>query len=167
MDMTILIRQDRIITSLYEKSTNLFFAYPPHSAHHTGVLTGPVSGNILLIHSLCSEQDHIDLRMMEFYARLLVCGYQSELFIPAFTLGIVGVLAFIKRGSVRRCAPDKNKYTTGQVFFHLIYHPRDPTSKSLQRQWHQHLLHPPWEPPIRRIKNKHKILITIRLMCVA
>ena len=75
--MTISIREGRIVTSLYKKSMNLYLYIPPHSAHPTGVLTGLVSGNILRIHSLCSEQDDINLRMKQFYARLLVRGYQQ------------------------------------------------------------------------------------------
>ena len=165
--MTIAIREDRIITSLYEKSTNLYLYIHPHSAHPPGVLTGLVSGIILRIHSLCSEQDDIDLRMKKIYARLLVRGYQQDLLIPAFTKGITGARAFIKRGSVRRCELDKDKDSTGRVVFHQDYHPRDPTSKSLQRQWRQHLLHPPWEPPLWSLRKKNKIPIGIRSICVA
>ena len=105
--------------------------------------------------------------MKEFYAILLVRGYKFDLLIPGFAKGITGACAFIKRGSVRRCARDKDKDTTGRVFFHLTYHLRDPTSKSLQGLWHQHLLHPPWEPPLWRLKNKHKIPIGIKSVCVA
>ena len=93
-------------------------------------------------------------------------GYQQDLLILAFTKGITGARAFIKRGSVRRCEPDEEKDSTGRVFFHLTYHPKDPTSKSLQRQWRQHLLHPPWEPPLWSLKNKNKIPIGIKSMCV-
>ena len=105
--MTISIREDRIVTSLYEKSMNLYLYIPPHSAHPPGVLTGLVSGNILRIHSLCSKQDDINLHMKQFYVRLLVRGYQLNLLIPAFTKGITVACAFIKRGSVRRFKPDE------------------------------------------------------------
>ena len=138
--MTILIPEDRIITSLYEKSV-----YTPHSDHTQGVLTGLVSCNILRIHLFCSKQDDIDLNMKQFYARLLVRGYQSDLLLPTLTKGITGARTFIKRSSVRRCVPDKDKDTTGRVFF------LDPISKSLQRQWRHHVLHPPWEPPLWRL----------------
>ena len=134
MDMAISIRKDWIITSLYEKYMNLHLYIPPHSAHPPGVLTVLVSGNILQIHSICSNQDGIDLHMKQFYVRLLVRGYQRDLLIPAFTKGIIGAHTFIKRGSLRRCVPDKEKDTTGRFFFHLTYQPREPTSKSLQRQ---------------------------------
>ena len=63
MDMTIAIRGDWIVTLLYEKAMNLYLYIPPHSAHPPGVLTGLVSGNILQIHLLCSEQDDIIGRM--------------------------------------------------------------------------------------------------------
>ena len=66
MDMTIAIREDWIITSLYEKAMNLYLYIPPKSAHPSGVLTVLVSGNILQIHSLCSKQEDINRRMKEF-----------------------------------------------------------------------------------------------------
>ena len=91
---------------------NLYLYIPPHFSHPPGVLTGLVPGNILWIHSLCSKQDYIDLCMKEFYARLLVRGYQRDLLIPKLLKGITGAHAFIKRGSVRRCTPDKDKDTT-------------------------------------------------------
>ena len=96
---------------------NLYLFILTHSAHPLEVLTGLVSGNILRIHSLCSKQDDIDLRMKQLKARLLVRGYQRDLLIPAFTKGIIGARIFIKRGSVRRCDPDKEKDNKGQVFF--------------------------------------------------
>ena len=151
MDMTISIHEDRIITSVYEKNMKIYFYIPPHSAHPPGVLTGLVSGNILRIHSLSSEQDDIDLHMKVFNERLLVHGYQCELLISASTKGIIRAHTFIKRGSVQICVKDKEKDMTGRVFFHLAYHPRDPTSKSLQCQWRQHLLHPPCDPPLWRL----------------
>ena len=152
--MPIAIRGDRIVTLLYEKAMNLYLHTPPHSAHPPGVLTGLVSGNILKINSLCSKQDDINRRMKELYTRLLVHGYHRDFLIPEFTKGITGARAFIKFGLVRRCAPEQNKDTQVCVLFHLTYHPRDPTSKYLHRQWLQHLLHPPWEPPFWRLNNK-------------
>ena len=156
MDMTIAIREDRIITSLYEKYMNLYLYIPSHSAHPPGVLTRLVPGNILQIHLLCSKQDDINRHMKEFCAWLLVRRYQRDFLIPAFSMGIIGACAFVKRGSVRQCVSYQGKDTQGRVFFHLMYHPRDPTSKSLQRQCRQHLLHPTWETPLWRLKTNTK-----------
>ena len=75
MDMTISICEDQIVTSLYEKATDLYLYTPPHSAHPLGVLTGLVSGNILHIHLLCSNKKYINRHMKEFYVMFLVRGY--------------------------------------------------------------------------------------------
>ena len=99
--------------------------------------------------------------------RLLISGYQRDMLIPAFVKLITGSRAFIKRGSVRRCKSDQDKDTKFRVFFHLTYHYRDPTSKYLQHQWRQHLLHPLIEPPLWRLKDKHKIPIGIKSISVA
>ena len=127
MDTTIAICKDWIVTSLYEKAMNLYFYIPPHSSHPLGVLTRLVSGNILRINSLFSKQDDINRRMKEFYARLLVLGYQRDLLIPTFTKGITRARTFIKRVSVRGCVSEQDKDTQGRVLFHLPYHPRKPT----------------------------------------
>ena len=82
--MMISIREDWIITSLYEKTIKLYLYIPPHSTHLPVVLTELVSGNILRIQLLCSKKDDIYRRMKEFYARLFVHGYQHDLLIPAF-----------------------------------------------------------------------------------
>ena len=145
---------------------NLYLYIPP-ILPTPGVITILVSGNILQIHSLCSEQDDIDRLMKEFYAPMLVRRYQRDLLIPGFTKGITGACAFIKRGSMQQCVSDQDKDTQGRVFFRLNYHPREPTSQSLQRQWRQYILHPPWEPPLWRIKNKQKRPIGIKSMCLA
>ena len=122
--MAIAIRRDRIVTSLYEKAMNLYLYIPPHSTHPPEVLTGLVSVNLLRIHLLCSKQDDINCRMKEFYARLIIGGYQRDLLIPTFTKGITGARAFIKRGSVRQCASEQDKDTQGRFFFHMKYHQR-------------------------------------------
>ena len=165
--MMIAIHGDRIITSLYEKAMNLYLYIPPHSDRLLGVLTRLVSGNILCIYFLCSKQEDINLCMKEFYVRLLFRGYQRELLIPEFTGFITRACAFIKCGCVQRCAADQDRDTRGRVLFCLKYHPKDLTSKYLQNKWRQHLLHLPWEPPLWRMKNKHKIPIGINSMCVA
>ena len=166
MEMTISIRKDRIVTSLFKKLMNLYLYILPHYAHPLGVLAGHLSGNILLIHSFWSDKEDIKLLMEEFYVRLLVWGYPRDLLIPAYPRGITGARAFIKRGSIWQCTSDQDKYTKGRVFFHLTYNPRDQTSKDFQRQWHQHLLNTPWESLLWMIKNKQKIPISINLMCV-
>ena len=109
------------------KSSESIFLHTSPFLPPLGVLTRLVSGNILRINSLFSKQDDINRRMKEFYARLLVLGYQRDLLIPTFTKGITRACAFIKRVSVRGCVSEQDKDTQGCVFFHMPYHPRKPT----------------------------------------
>ena len=166
MDMMISISEDQIVILLYDKAMDLYLYILLHSDHPPEVLTGLVSGNILCIHSLCSDEDKPNHRMEAFYTMLLVRGYHCDFLIPAFTKRITGARVFIKRGSIRRCVSDQEKDTRGPDFFHITYHSRNPTSKDLQHQWLQHLLNPPWERPLWTQK-KLKIPIGINSMCVA
>ena len=99
--MTITICEDWIVTLLYEKVMNLYLYISTHSNNPLGVITGLVSGNILRIHLLCSEQDDIKRRMKEFYVRLLFHEYQRDFLIPVFTKGFTGARVFIKRMRLR------------------------------------------------------------------
>ena len=56
MDLTISIIGNAIETDLYEKDLNLYLYIPPHSSHPRGVFTGLISGQVLRIRRLCSNQ---------------------------------------------------------------------------------------------------------------
>ena len=101
---------------------NLYLYIQTHSTHPLGLLTGIVSGNILCIHSFFCDKDDINRRMKEFYASLLICGYQRDFLIPAYTKGITGACAFIKCGSVQRFVSYQEKDTKFRFFFisHII-----------------------------------------------
>ena len=98
------------------------------------MLTRLLSSNILQIHLLCSNEEDINTHMKQFYCQLLVCGYQQDLLIPAFTKGIKGANEFKEHDSVQQLVTTNNKDTEGHVFLHLTYHRKDPTSKKLQHQ---------------------------------
>eukprot|EP00956_Cyclotella_meneghiniana_P003689 scaffold4479_cov46-Cyclotella_meneghiniana.AAC.2 len=58
MDLTISIVNNTIETDLYEKDLNLYLYIPPHSSHPHGVFTGLISGQLLRIRRLCSNQSN-------------------------------------------------------------------------------------------------------------
>jgi len=167
MDLTIRIEGDRLVTSLYEKPLNLYLYIPPHSAHPPGVLKGLVSGNTLRIYALCSEQSDIDNRIRQFYRRLLVRGYQRDKLVPAFTKGISRAKAFIARGCTQSSPIVLSNEEEKRVFFHLQYHPSDPSSRRIQRLWRHHVLQPSWERPLWLLKNDNGHPIGVRQLCVA
>ena len=109
LDMTISICKDRIFTWLHKKSMNVYLYIPPNFTHPLWVLTGLVSGNIICIHLLWSNDNDINHRMREFYARFIVCSYHHDLLIAEFTKGITWVCSFSKRGASREDFSDKEK----------------------------------------------------------
>ena len=67
MDLLLTIKNNRIVTDLYEKSLNLYLYIPPHSAHPPGVLTGLILGQAHRIYTLCSEEADIKRHLRQFY----------------------------------------------------------------------------------------------------
>ena len=88
MDLTITIRDGKIITKLYEKSLNLYLYIPPHSAHPPGVLNGIIFGQIHQIFTLCSERADIKKSINQFYIRLIQRGYNRDDIMPIFNKAI-------------------------------------------------------------------------------
>ena len=75
MDLTISIVNNKIETDLYEKDLNLYLYIPPHSSHQRGVFTGLISGQVLRIRRLCSNQSNAAANIRNFQARLLARGH--------------------------------------------------------------------------------------------
>ena len=104
--------------------------------------------------------------MKEFYARLLVRGYQRYLLIPTFSKVITGARAFPKRVSVQRCVSDQDKDKQGHVFFHLTYHP-GPHLKESPAPMAPTTTSPAMGASPTEAKKQTKIPIGIKSMCVA
>ena len=79
MDRTITIHRDWIFTLLQGKLIYLYLYIPPHSVDYSGMLTRLISGNILQIHSLWSQQEDINRLIKIFHERLPVHLYQRDL----------------------------------------------------------------------------------------
>jgi len=159
MDLTISIRDDKIHTTLYEKSMNPYLYIPPHSAHPPGVLTGLVFGNIHRISSLCSDSDDRKRLVQQFYRRLLVRGYQPSMLTPLF-----------READARLKQPkEKDEDKEKGLFLHLQYHPNDPPSSELQQLWRDHISEPDGKTPLAEVPNlgKPPLPIGIRRMIVA
>eukprot|EP00956_Cyclotella_meneghiniana_P029144 scaffold69773_cov54-Cyclotella_meneghiniana.AAC.1 len=75
MDLTISIVNNKIETDLYEKELNLYLYIPPHSSHPRGVFTGLISGQVLRIKRLSSNQLNAAANIRNFQARLLARGH--------------------------------------------------------------------------------------------
>eukprot|EP00957_Ditylum_brightwellii_P112419 8570852-Ditylum_brightwellii.AAC.1 len=85
MDLTVTLKDEKITTTLFEKSLNLYTYIPPHSDHPPGVLNGVIFGQIHCIYCLCLERKDIIKSISQFYLRLIQRGYQCQDVMSIFT----------------------------------------------------------------------------------
>ena len=87
MDVTIQIKEGKIITTLHAKPLALYQYIIPNSCHPPGVLTGLVYGQILKIHHLCSKNSDNEKEIRLFFNRLVDRGYLRTKLLPLFEKG--------------------------------------------------------------------------------
>ncbi len=58
--MTIQVKGEKIVTTIYAKPLALYQYIPPNSCHPPGVLTGLIFGQILWIYQLCSHSKDVN-----------------------------------------------------------------------------------------------------------
>ena len=149
MDLTIQIENTRIITEMYEKSLNLYFYILSYFFYPPGVLTGLVIGMIYFIRTLTTHKSVQRKQISLFYQRLLRRGYSRAVIRPLFCLAqqykINGV-------NVSRIIEENED----RLFFHVVSHPDDPSSRLIQKAWQELILKPLWKMSLSQIKNREK-----------
>ena len=169
MDMTIKIKGDRLITTIYAKPMALYQYIPPSSCHPPGVLTGLIFGQILRIYQLCSLSEDIDKELSLFYRRLLNRGYKQEILIPLLEKGINNAITYLSLSPEQR--ESKKKAKTGRldqrIFLHLPYHPQNPSSNFVQRLWQDLVFSPPNQDKLTELTNWEGHHVPIKRLIVA
>ena len=168
MDMTIEIEEGKIMTKLYAKPLALYLYIPPHSAHAPGVHTGLVFGNVLQIFQLNSRESDIinDLRL--FYNCLVDQGHQPKDLIPRFTKAIENAERYLSLSEEQRSylKEEKKNASKRQVYFHLPYHPNNPSSSQIQKLWRDIVATPVGKKPLKHFWNSCNARIPIDRMIV-
>jgi hypothetical protein len=54
-----------------------------------------------------------------------------------------------------------------RVFFHIKYHPQDPSSQEIQRLWWQHVTNPPGRLPLATLENYQGAPVPIDQLTIA
>ncbi len=155
MDMTIQVEGEKIVTTIYAKPLALYQYIPPNSCHPPGVLTGLIFGQILQIYQLCSHSKDIDKEVSLLHTRLLTCGYASNKLLPLFEKGINNAISYLSQTSEQQDAIKKAKIgkSDEQIFFHIPYHPQNPSSGFIQNLW-RNLVHlPPGKKDLNQMMN--------------
>ena len=171
MDLKIQIQNGRITTDLYEKDLNLYLYIPPLSAHPPGTITGLVLGNCHRIYTLVSRATDRLRHLRAFYQRLLHRGYKPGTINPLFRRAAK---------SARERAHDRahdananvdlynnNNTDVRPTFFHMQYHPDNPSSSTIQRYWRKYFSEPGYEKPFRNVPNLHGHPTGIKRLIVA
>ena len=146
MDLTISIHDSRIVTSLYSKLLNLYLYLPPQSSHPPGVLNGLISGMIFRIYTLCSDPTDVRARLQDLWNRLLARGYTADKITTPFSKGIDNA-----RNYIDPATPAISTKHVPNLFFHLRYHPQDPSPQVLQKAWRDTMALPPHSRPLETI----------------
>ena len=169
MDLTLTITGRSIHSTLFEKPQNLYLDLPPHSSHPKGPLQSLIFGNILRIHRLCSTQHKVRKHTRAFHHRLTNRGYHTAVITPIFHKATKNAIAYTSRTAIEQATRQQmlTSKTDKTVFFHLQFHPQDPTARDLQQAWQQTVATPPNEAPLSQMKNMEGIHVPIHSLTIA
>jgi hypothetical protein len=163
LDLTISINNTgRITTTLFEKVHNLYLYLPPHSNHPKGMLRGLIFGSLFRIHRLTSEPEMKAEHINNFYRRLLARGHNKKYVLEAITEANRRYQNPTLLSTKKQTDDDENR-----IYFHISYHPMDPTSNIIQTIFRQELLHPRGLTPLQKLLNHKKAEIGINRLIVA
>jgi hypothetical protein len=137
MDMTIQVEGEKIITTIYAKPMALYQNIPPNSCHPPGVLTGFIFGQILRIYQLCSQSKDINKELSLFHTCLQNRVDASKKLLPLFEKGINNAIFYLSQTQEQRGAIKKAKIgkLDQRIFLHISYHPQNPSSGFVQKNW--------------------------------
>ena len=169
MDLTISIKDGRLVTTLYEKSQNLYLYIPPHLSHPRGVLNGLIFGQVLRIRRLCTYESDADAKIRQFFDRLIARGHSRDRLIPLFTRAEANAAEYISRSDADRELLAKKKLVSAneQVLLHLEYHPDDPPARDIQRLWQENVASPANELPVELMRNAGKQRVGFNRLVIA
>ena len=163
MDLTLTIEGDAIVTSLYEKPSNKHLYIPSHSSHPPGVINGVVHGMIHRIWTLCSDEKDRQRRARAFVNHLRARGYDRDVILPLAQAAITKQRA-LADGSTTRTQTDPEE-SKKRIFLHLPYHPDNPPSRQVQREWKRRVSQPKFGPKLKDFRTHHDAkMMTERLV---
>ena len=155
MDMTVTVANGKVETKLYEKPQNLYLYIPPHSSHPRGVFTGLIFGQILRIRRLCTHKHDADMSIEQFFGRLLARGHTREKLLPLFRKAEANASEYLRRSPADKelLREQKRLDSQKQLYFHLQFHPEDPSASEIQSIWREQVSHPVGDLPLADMEN--------------
>ena len=181
MDLNIQLVNGKLYTSLYAKPMALHLYIPPTSCHAPGITTGLIHGHLYRLFMLCSHETDIEQEIHLFFNRLLDRGYSLANLIPIFLAAEQKarqhrtrqlLLQNNLRTNQQESMVDDKRATTNAlrekgVYFHLQYHPSNPSASDIQRIWRRNVLTPPNAIPLYQLRNRDGFPVNIRKLTIA
>ena len=119
------------------------------SSHPPGVLLGLVLGHCHRIYTLVSDKTKRRKHFNEFYKRLKMRGYNSSTLLPIQRAANIAR----DRNNITPMLEENIKVKPKHHYFHLRYHPQDPKSKEIQKNWDKIVAAPPGKTKYDEIIN--------------
>jgi hypothetical protein len=160
LDITIELNSEgKFVTSLHEKNENLYLYLPAASAHPPNSLKGLIHGMVHRSLRLTSSAELQTQEIINLYQRLQARGHDRKLLINSISEAYDKVHTNMQHeeqatpteASLTTTTSDKAK--TKPCFFHSQYHPRNPSSKEIQRIYREEIQSKPYRPDLKYLAN--------------
>jgi hypothetical protein len=117
----------------------------------------------------CSHSKDIDKELSLFHTCLLTRGYASNKLLPLFKKGIHNAISYLSQTSEQQDAIKKAKIgkLDEQIFFHIPYHPQNPSSGFIQNLWRNLVHSPPGKKDLSQMTNWEGHHVPIKRLIVA
>ena len=140
LDLTISIdKQGKLTYQTFQKPMNPFLYIPGHSSHPPGIVKSLIHGLVQTYHRQNKSQITFDKNVRQLFKQLIARGHLLEDLQPIFlkaTENIDRRNNITLHTSKRNMKSISSKSQTNErkdIFFHLPYHPRDISRKTLHR----------------------------------
>jgi hypothetical protein len=165
MVLLLKIEEKKTVTSLFVKPMALHLYIPPHSCYAPGILSGMVFGNVLCIHQLCSRATDLAQELKLFFHLLSDQGYQSLQLTPLFQQAIDNAKNYLRHTALDHVRAKSRKNTAHRC--RVFYHPTNPSSKSIQKLWHDVVATLKVQTPLHCLTNQQGYDIPIEQLTIA
>jgi hypothetical protein len=165
LDMTITITSHGTIsTKLYYKPENMHLYLPATSSHPPSVLKGLIFGMVYRTLRLTSHYPDQQDKLQQLVRRLVVRGYKQSYLVATKN----AAYQKIKITSENPSNDQQNINTDATCFLHSYYHPNDPKSYQIQRNFQNKMVKPPrMYKKLENWLNHRKAKLRVNRMIIA
>jgi hypothetical protein len=167
LDLTINVNCGRLSTCLFEKALNLYLYLPPHSCHPPGVVKGLIVGRMQQIYRLTTRPEDRHRLVSQLFLRLQARGYSRPWLAPIFASALRAVLLANEPASATLAPARMTGPPETPLYLHVQFHPRDATSRTIQRAFRSTMLSPRGEPPLPDLRNRRNARLNVSRLIVA